>query len=182
MQPLIIVGFVALFIVIGVLGYISSMKRRQAMMALAAKLGLNFYYQKDRDMARRYCFLDKLRHGRDRYAFNVLSGNFQGNEVGFYDLTIEARVNVIVYTGTEWTEDSFVKRMELHIGRGTLELDKGTNLSQRKFYEGLRYEQRANFDYIIELEENSLYENDVKTISPEPYEPLWTVRRPPCEV
>ena len=58
MQPLIIVGFIALFIVIGVLGYLSSLKRRQAMMALAAKLGLNFYYEKDRDMPRRYRFLD----------------------------------------------------------------------------------------------------------------------------
>ena len=85
MQPLIIVGFVALFIVIGVFGYISSLKRRQAMMALAAKLGLNFHYQKDRDMPRRYRFLDKLRHGRDRYAFNVLSGNFQGNDVTVFD-------------------------------------------------------------------------------------------------
>ena len=85
MHPLIIVGFVALFIVIGVLGYISSMKRRQAMMALAAKLGLNFYYEKDRDMPRRYRFLDKLRQGRDRYAFNTLSGNYQGHNVTIFD-------------------------------------------------------------------------------------------------
>ena len=85
MQPLIIVGFIALFIVIGVLGYLSSLKRRQAMMALAAKLGLNFYYEKDRDMPRRYRFLDKLRAGRDRYAFNTLSGNYQGNNVTVFD-------------------------------------------------------------------------------------------------
>lgn len=85
MHPLIIVGFIALFIVIGVLGYISSMKRRQAMMALAAKLGLNFYYEKDRDMPRRYRFLDKLRQGRDRYAFNTLSGNYQGHNVTIFD-------------------------------------------------------------------------------------------------
>jgi hypothetical protein len=85
MQPLIIVGFVALFIVIGVLGYIGAMKRRQAMMALAARLGLNFYYQKDRDIPRRYRFLDKLRAGRDRYAFNILSGRYQDNDVIAFD-------------------------------------------------------------------------------------------------
>jgi len=85
MQPLIIAGFVALFIVIGVFGYISSMKRRQAMMALAARLGLNFYPRKDRDMARRYRFLDKLRAGRDRYAFNTLTGGYQDNDVTVFD-------------------------------------------------------------------------------------------------
>jgi len=85
MQPLIIIGFVALFIVIGVFGYISSMKRRQAMMALATRLGLNFYPGKDRDMARRYRFLDKLRAGRDRYAFNTLSGGYQDNDVTVFD-------------------------------------------------------------------------------------------------
>jgi hypothetical protein len=85
MEPLIIVGFIALFIVIAVLGYISTMKRRQAMMALAAKLGLNFYYQKDRSIPRRYRFLDKLRAGRDRYAFNILTGNYQGNDVTIFD-------------------------------------------------------------------------------------------------
>jgi len=85
MQPLIIVGFVALFIVIGVLGYLSSLKRRQAMMALAARLGLNFYYQKDRSIPRRYRFLDKLRAGRDRYAFNILTGNYQENDVTIFD-------------------------------------------------------------------------------------------------
>ena len=85
MQPLIIVGFVALFIVIGVFGYISSMKRRQAMMALATRLGLNFYPGKDRDMARRYRFLDKLRAGRDRYAFNTLSGGYQDHDVTVFD-------------------------------------------------------------------------------------------------
>ena len=85
MQPLIIIGFVALFIVIGVFGYISSMKRRQAMMALATRLGLNFYPGKDRDMARRYRFLDKLRAGRDRYAFNTLTGGYQDHDVTVFD-------------------------------------------------------------------------------------------------
>ena len=85
MEPLIIVGFVALFIVIGVFGYISSMKRRQAMMALAARLGLRFYYQKDRDMPRRYRFLDKIRAGRDRYAFNILTGSYRDNDVTIFD-------------------------------------------------------------------------------------------------
>ncbi|MBN2181570.1 MAG: DUF3137 domain-containing protein [Sedimentisphaerales bacterium] len=85
MPPLIIIVFIGLFIVIGVFGYLSTLKRRQAMMALAAKLGLNFYYQKDWDIPRRYRFLDKLRQGRDRYAFNILTGNYRQNDVTIFD-------------------------------------------------------------------------------------------------
>lgn len=85
MQYLIIFGFIALFIIIAVYGYISSKKRRQAMMALATRLGLNFYPDKDRDMARHYRFLDKLRTGRDRYAFNILTGGYHDHNVTIFD-------------------------------------------------------------------------------------------------
>jgi len=84
-QPLVIVGFVAIFIVVLVVGYISSLKRREAMAAVAAKLGLQFMPGKDRYMARQYRFLNKLRQGSQRYAFNVLSGSYQGHEVLLFD-------------------------------------------------------------------------------------------------
>jgi len=85
MQPLFIVGFVVIFIIILVVGYISSLKRREAMAALAAKLGLRFMPQRDGYMPKRYRFLDKLRRGSDRYAYNVLSGRYQGHEVLIFD-------------------------------------------------------------------------------------------------
>ena len=85
MEPLLIIGFVAIFIIVLVLGYISSLKRREAMAAVAAKLGLQFTPHKDRYMAKRYNFLDKLRRGRDRYAYNVLSGRYQEHEVLIFD-------------------------------------------------------------------------------------------------
>ena len=85
MKPLIIVGFIALIVVLGVLGYISTRKRREAMATLAAKLGLCFDPGKDWDIARRYSFLDKLRVGSNRYAFNILSGNYQGHDVTIFD-------------------------------------------------------------------------------------------------
>jgi hypothetical protein len=84
-KPLIIVGFIALIVVLGVLGYISARKRREAMAALAAKLGLCFDPGKDWDIARRYSFLDKLRAGSNRYTFNILSGNYQGHDVTIFD-------------------------------------------------------------------------------------------------
>jgi hypothetical protein len=85
MQPLLIVGFVAIFIIVLVVGYISSLKRREAMAAVASKLGLQFMPHKDRYMARRYNFLDKLRRGSNRYAYNVLSGKYKEHEVLIFD-------------------------------------------------------------------------------------------------
>jgi len=83
--PLIIIGFIAFIVVLGVFGYVSARKRREAMATLAAKLGLSFEPNKNWDIARRYCFLDKLRAGSNRYAFNILSGNYQGHDVTIFD-------------------------------------------------------------------------------------------------
>ncbi len=85
MEPLVIVGFIAIAAVVVVLGYLSSLKRREAMAAVAAKLGLQFAPHKDRVLARRYEFLDKLRAGADRYAYNILSGDYQGHGVTLFD-------------------------------------------------------------------------------------------------
>jgi hypothetical protein len=84
-EPLLIIGFVAIFITVLVVGYISALKRREAMAAVAAKLGLQFMPGKDRYMARQYRFLDKLRRGSNRYAFNIMSGGYQGNKVLLFD-------------------------------------------------------------------------------------------------
>ena len=89
MEPLIIIGFIALIVVLCVLGYISARKRREAMATLAAKLGLCFDPNNNRDIAQRYCFLDKLRAGSNRYAFNILSGNYQGHDLTVFDYHYE---------------------------------------------------------------------------------------------
>ncbi len=89
MVPLIIVGVVAIIVVVLVLGYLSVRKRREAMATLAARLVLRFDPNKNRDLARRYRFLDKLRAGSNRYAFNILSGNYQGHDVTLFDYHYE---------------------------------------------------------------------------------------------
>ncbi len=89
MQLLIIVGFIALIVVLGILGYISARKRREAMTALAAKLGLHFDPNKNWDLAKRYQFLDKLRVGSNRYAFNIIAGNYQDHDVSLFDFHYE---------------------------------------------------------------------------------------------
>ena len=85
MPHLMIFGVVALIAVVVVIGYILNKRRREAMAALAARLGLQFNPRKRRDLAQRYRFLDKLRRGSNRYAFNLLSGNYQGHDVMMFD-------------------------------------------------------------------------------------------------
>lgn len=85
MHPLIIVGFIVFGAVVAVLAYIGALKRREAMAAVAAKLGLRFSYHKDWGLPKRYRFLDKLRIGSNRYAFNILSGRYQAQEVTLFD-------------------------------------------------------------------------------------------------
>ncbi|NLH44321.1 MAG: hypothetical protein GX448_20980 [Planctomycetes bacterium] len=89
MQALFIVGVVALIIVAAVFGHLAAKKRREAMMALAARLGLRFEPDKNRDLANRYAFLDKLRAGSNRYAFNTLTGTVQGHNVVIFDFHYE---------------------------------------------------------------------------------------------
>jgi len=85
MQPLMIVGFIAIFILVAVGGIIAARKRREAMRALAAKLGLSFEPGKNRHLAREYKSLDKLRRGSNRYAYNILSGSYREHNVTLFD-------------------------------------------------------------------------------------------------
>jgi hypothetical protein len=88
-EPLLIIGVLALIIVVAVFGALAAKKRRDAMMALAARLGLRFDPEKDRSLAERYEFLDKLRQGSNRYAFNTLTGNYQGHDLTAFDYHYE---------------------------------------------------------------------------------------------
>ncbi len=89
MEVLVIVGVIVLIVVAAVLGYLSAQKRRQAMMDSAARLGLQFDPNKNWDLAERYGFLNKLRAGSNRYAFNTLSGTHQGHGVTAFDFHYE---------------------------------------------------------------------------------------------
>jgi len=88
-EPLLIVGVIAVVIVLAVASYVSAKKQREAMMALAARLGLYFDPNKSRDLASRYSFLNKLRAGENRYALNTLSGSYQGHDVLAFDYHYE---------------------------------------------------------------------------------------------
>ena len=82
--PIIFV-FIIIFVCVAIYGFMAAQKRRQAMMTLAMKLGLRFDPDKDRFLAKQYKFLDKLRRGHNRYAYNILSGNYRDHDVKIFD-------------------------------------------------------------------------------------------------
>ena len=86
--------FGAIIVVICIVGAIiwgirAGKKRRSAMSELADRLGLDFAHERDYQIAKRYAFLDKLRQGENRYAFNIINGGFQGHEVAAFDYHYE---------------------------------------------------------------------------------------------
>lgn len=86
-----IVAAVLLIIGMIVLSRYLASRRREALAALAAKLGMRFYPDKDRDFAERVRFLDQLNQGSNRYVYNRLSGRWQGHDVMAFDFHYERR-------------------------------------------------------------------------------------------
>lgn len=120
MEPLIIVGVIAVIAVVAVLSYLSAQKRRQAMMELAARLGLQFDPGKSWDLAERYSFLNKLRSGSNRYAFNTLSGSYQGHGVMVFDYHYETHSSDS--KGNRQTHHHYFSCFLLHLPRSFPEL------------------------------------------------------------
>ena len=81
--------FLGIVIVGVIFSAISRRKRMEAMAALATNLGLNFHPDRDRHLAGQYKFLNKLRSGSNRYAFNVLSGSHQEHSITAFDFHYE---------------------------------------------------------------------------------------------
>ncbi len=59
-------------------------ERREAFAAWAAQHGFTYRPGRDRELAKRYAFLDKLRQGSNRYAEHVLQGVWQGREAAAF--------------------------------------------------------------------------------------------------
>ena len=89
MGALILILVVAVVIGLVIVGILREKKRREAMTALAARLGLMFCPQKDHELARRYGFLDRLCQGSNRYAYNTVSGTYEGEDVLAFDFHYE---------------------------------------------------------------------------------------------
>lgn len=90
-MPIVVILFILVPIVIAgiVFSAIAAKKRREALGGLADRLGLSFTPDKDRGMDDQYQFLNALRQGSNRYAYNIISGNYQGHQVQVFDYHYE---------------------------------------------------------------------------------------------
>ncbi len=68
--------------------YAQARARREAFALLAAQLGMT-YRDKDRTLPSAYHFLDALRQGSNRYAFNIIEGDYRGYRVKAFDYHYE---------------------------------------------------------------------------------------------
>lgn len=66
---------------VAIAGYWADRKRREALAALAARLGLRFSEERNYGLAAQFSFLDKLARGDNRYAYNVMSGSHRNQPV-----------------------------------------------------------------------------------------------------
>ena len=66
-------------------------KRQQELAELSRRLGLRFFPKRDYSMDERFPFLEKLCRGRNRYAYNILQGEYRGHPVCVFDYHFETR-------------------------------------------------------------------------------------------
>ncbi len=77
-------------ILVGVIySYIADRKRREALFELAQRLNLDFDAGNDDGIPGRFGFLKQLDQGDNRYATNVISGNYRQNEILAFDYHYE---------------------------------------------------------------------------------------------
>jgi len=88
-MPAIFILFVVLAIAAGIYNMIAAQKRREGMAVLAARLGLSFNAGEDYELPERFAFLKQLAEGSNRYAFNILSGQYKENDVLAFDYHYE---------------------------------------------------------------------------------------------
>jgi len=89
MQILIFVVVAGLIIALVIFGALAAKKRREELAALALRLGLTYSADKDHSLDERFGFLNALTRGSNRYAYNILSGVYQGHEVSVFDYHYE---------------------------------------------------------------------------------------------
>jgi hypothetical protein len=81
--------FAAGVLALGIFAMLRAKKRREELANLAGRLGLRFRSDPDRELARQFRFLNRLAQGSNRYAYNVVSGVFQGQDVFAFDYHYE---------------------------------------------------------------------------------------------
>ncbi len=74
MVPLLVIAGIVLIGVVAYYSWLAAKKRREAMAALAAELGMSFDPTRDRSHDEEYAHFEIFRRGHSRRAFNTLRG------------------------------------------------------------------------------------------------------------
>ncbi len=91
---ILLIVIVVLFIVGGIgISMVIEKKRTEAMAALALRLGLQFSSGNDYHLADQYHFINGLAMGEDRYAYNVISGDHQGQALTLFHYHYETHTH-----------------------------------------------------------------------------------------
>lgn len=77
------------FIIAIIWGIMAGRKRRSEMGMLADRLGLQFHAERNYQLAKQLAFLDKLDQGSNRYAYNILEGEYEGHRIRVFDYHYE---------------------------------------------------------------------------------------------
>jgi len=72
-----------------VFGIRAGKKRRSDLGMLAERLGMHFHPERNYQMAKQFAFLDKLDQGSNRYAYNVIEGEYEDRRVQVFDYHYE---------------------------------------------------------------------------------------------
>ncbi len=89
MEFLIFFLFLALIVAGAILGHFQAAKRRKELVALAARYGWTFDPSKDHGMESRFAAFRCLREGSNRYAYNILSGQYNQRRICGFDYHYE---------------------------------------------------------------------------------------------
>ena len=84
-MPAIFFLIIPIIIAAIVFSSIAAKKRRGELSTLASKLGFSFDRGKDRRMDDNYKYLNTLRLGSNRYAYNIMSGEYQEHPMQVFD-------------------------------------------------------------------------------------------------
>ncbi len=85
-------GFITVVICVAIAivwGIYAGKKRRDEMGMLAERLGLQFRSERNYNLAQQFAFLDKLDQGSNRYAYNIIEGQYEGHPVKVFDYHYE---------------------------------------------------------------------------------------------
>ena len=94
--PLLVGGGVLAVVVLAALGAVGRQRRRKAIAAWAHGIGLTYAPQRDPGLAARLPGFAVFHQGQNQYAFNVVSGVFEGREVVAFDYHYETEHTVTV--------------------------------------------------------------------------------------